>query len=937
MSMKMKGNLGMGRKGAWLAASAVALTMLGAGAACAQATDYTTYYKYDAQRRPVMKIGPAVNGVRRVEQTVYDPDGQVSELDVGTATGVSVAANGVITVTGLDLPAGQKTVLTYDGAGNPTQVYANAGTDAATLTQTRYDAQDRPICVAVRMNAGLFGALYGETKTPDACQRRTDGGQGPDRIVQTTYDPVGQVKRVDQAVGTDDVRAYARYEYTDNGKQREIVDANGDKTTLAYDGFDRLQQQTFPSPTRPNPGEIGVSNGADYEAYGYDANSNRTSLRKRDGNTLYYCYDVLNRPTIKRPSSGVTTCATTGGADDDVFTSYDLAGAVKSVRFKSPDTGSGVSYGYDTAGRLTSETTFGRTVGFELDNVGNRTKVTWPEGGGAYATSGYDAANHLSSIGPNGGARIDFTYDGLGRRTLDSRSGGAWTTRYCYDAANRPTHWAGRLANGELLASETCDTIKAKAVAGFLTQGGANADQAEFFAYNPANQVMSRALANSVYSWNGTAVSQTVTADGLNRDMGLTILNGGGCAASGKAYDCNGNLTNDGRQTFVYDRENRLVSAPGASASLAYDPLGRLYQTTIGTTVTQFLYDGDQLIAEYDVKTINNAPVATLLRRYLHGPGTDDPLIWFEGADFGAPRYLRADRQGSIVGWSDASGVSQAIYTYGPYGEPGDNWGAGSRFRYTGQIALPELKLYHYKARAYDPARGWFLQTDPIGYKDDLNLYAYVGDDPVNRSDPTGLICHSKTGSCDVFDERTKKDPASAAAVQARYNAIYGWATKNPNAKITVKTNVNGKTSTVTVTGKQISTALESTNVTIGDKANILTSRGGVHHENYPALGGVTVKYSDGKMVAGNGAEYRTSFSNNAARGAYDPAFDGKIDMKTAVSHEIAWSVPGFRQIIEADKYWGGGNDAQNALGTTYAPPAPGSFAAQLNARVFGK
>jgi len=77
-------------------------------------------------------------------------------------------------------------------------------------------------------------------------------------------------------------------------------------------------------------------------------------------------------------------------------------------------------------------------------------------------------------------------------------------------------------------------------------------------------------------------------------------------------------------------------------------------------------------------------------------------------------------------------------YFYGPYGEL--NAASGIRFRYTGQFWLQEIGLYYYKARFYSPALGRFLQTDPVGYQSDLNLYAYVGNDPVNGKDPDGDI-----------------------------------------------------------------------------------------------------------------------------------------------------------------------------------------------------
>ncbi len=89
-----------------------------------------------------------------------------------------------------------------------------------------------------------------------------------------------------------------------------------------------------------------------------------------------------------------------------------------------------------------------------------------------------------------------------------------------------------------------------------------------------------------------------------------------------------------------------------------------------------------------------------------------------------------------------------------------------------GSEFVAPLGLYYYKARMYSPALGRFLQTDPVGYKDDLNLYAYVGNNPINFSDPTGLTACADKAAAEQQQLRAAQEKERAAIGQSSAAAM---------------------------------------------------------------------------------------------------------------------------------------------------------------------
>ncbi len=635
----------------------------------------TTYW-YNAARQLWAEVDPDVNGHGNPAalKFTYTPDDLVQEVDVGTAASGNPSSFSLV----------QSMVTKYDAQDRKVQDQASGG-GQQTLTQYNYDALNRPNCTAVRMNSAWYGSL------PDACAQTPAGPDGPDRISQVGYDDAGQVLTMKQGVGASaSPPVYDTVLYGDDGEKQSDQDANGNVTRYTYDGYNRLSQVNYPVPS---------GGAATNETYTYNAAGNVHYRYLRDGTMLTFNYDALGRLSSQVvPGQGTSTYA------------YDNLGNVTSAALSGSPT---VSADYDGLGRKWHESqtqgTTTLTFTFGYDAAGGRTSIQWPDG--FTATYSRDTAERVTSILDNVGAHLaDYTYYDLGSPQSVS--------------VNRPIN--------NINTSVVVDGLSRLQT---LTHTFVNASaqtQSYGFSYNAAGQIKSKTASNILYALTpSTSDNRTYVSNALNQTTTA------GPHALG--FDVRGNLNTDtisggATTTYSYSELNQLTGATG-SVSLVYDAVGRLVQTGSSTTATtQFAYDGDQLMAEYDGS-------GALKRRYVPGPsGADDPIVWYDIAGGTTTRnWLIPDQQGSVVGVANDSGslVGGTAYAYDEYGVPKS--GQTGRFQYTGQLWIPELAMYHYKARTYSPYLGRFLQTDPLGYRAGMHLYAYVGNDPVNHSDPNGM------------------------------------------------------------------------------------------------------------------------------------------------------------------------------------------------------
>ena len=723
----------------------------------------------------------------RSVMTVYDTLGRkikagdwVNDAFVGATSWAHDKRGNVATA---DLPLDDDITCQYDALNRPVMIKQGG----LTLTQSSYDEDGRlKERVAHRDGSTTIKTLY-KYDVGGRLIEKIEDADSSDELTQDSksryvYDGFGRVTKIIDArhadkgggAGGEDVAAI-RYEYDDLDRVTKETDPNDTDETTRYEVYSngvRFAETTLRGGTvvkrkldelgRLSQVEVDTGSGFDVEqTFTYDALS-RAGLSvdyngdydgRSKARAVKLTYDHFSR--IVQEHQGTVDGNYDFVGEYSVQTEYDRdpaeQGITEEVMIQYAD-GLDVKRRYDTRGLLKAvgrdvSSTFTPYVDYTLDSQGRISDATFDNDTAlaiVYDTRGRevsriyedDSNDNIFRSVDTGGTRYD-RQGNVKKETIAYVDGNAEVKDYVYDRLSRVTQLdLDSNSKEEWVYDRTGNWTEHR------------------FDDNGDGDFLDAADVNQTREHNAENEIEDTDSDGN------AIGEASGTAAwDDPNYDARGNMIyapkagdESTKLHFIYDWANRLtmvredtdddreLDANDASiASFTYDAGNRLVQKTTYPNwaySSRYVYNGPQMVEEYEN--------GDLLQAYIFGAGVDDAIVMTAGN----PKYYVKDCRLSITALTDSSGDVVEIYRYSAFGhmtiyDPDGTTerscpSAGKAHAFTGRRWFKHAGLWYFRARLQHPRFGRFLQRDPIGYADGLNLYAYTADNPLSYVDPGG-------------------------------------------------------------------------------------------------------------------------------------------------------------------------------------------------------
>jgi RHS repeat-associated protein len=630
----------------------------------------------------------------------YDPSGYLISVDgplPGTTDSVS---------------------LTYDAVG---RVRTSTGLDGYTITNS-YDNFDR-----------LTNVSYPDGTSLAYTYDKLDLAKIKDRLgreTRFTNDVLGRLTAV-----RDPLNRLVKFEYCGCGALSAVIDALGRRTSWDHDIQGRVISKQYADGSQV--------------LYAYDNTTSRLkTIRDEKGQIKAFDYNPdgttqrISYPLAQTATPAVTytydtnynrLLAVQDGLGTTLYTYYPAgaAGALKLAGATGPWNNDTVTYQYDELDRVTNRAINGVGQAVAYDTLSRPTNVVNALGSFVYAFDG-TTSRLLNEFYPNGLATHYDYFDSVGDHRLQAI-----------------TH---RNPDASLLSRFT-------------------------YAYDPTGNIT-----NWVQALGGSTNNWSIGYDAADQLLNATITQGTNSLALAETYDAAGNRLTDNvagvSRTFRYNALNQLAGASDSTrtnTSFEWDAEQRLAAINHGTNRSEFYYDGlgrqGRIVEKQNGAVISDrrfvwcglelceerdATGAVVQKRFF-----PQGFQQVSGPAAGNYFYTR-DQLGTVGEMVDASGALRARYSY-------DAWGARSKlagdldadFGFAGYFFHAPSAMQLAPFRAYSPDLGRWLSRDPLGEIAGPNLYAYVANNPLNRSDPLGL--------CDGVLAKLE------AAANAAWNQVGVW------------------------------------------------------------------------------------------------------------------------------------------------------------------